>query len=139
VTDDEAPDRNTLARELADLRDEMISVRKELYDAQTTAVQWAQWAEENADKINGPDFNYDKPDNYETMLSEANILQEKLKDYWYDVGYATALRLWTMISSSSTRTARTASATTVTSRSGAVFAYRFVMAAKSEDGQRHPS
>jgi hypothetical protein len=92
VTDDEAPDRNTLARELADLRDEMISVRKELYDAQTTAVQWAQWAEENADKINGPDFNYDKPDNYETMLSEANILQEKLKDYWYDVGYATALR-----------------------------------------------
>ena len=89
---DEIPDRNTLARELADVRDEMTRLRQELNDAQTTAVQWAQWAESNADKLNGENYDYEKPDNYDTMLSEANVLMEKLKDHWYDIGYATALR-----------------------------------------------
>lgn len=80
-------ERNTLARQLADLRDEMDSLREELHDAQNIAAQWSQWAESHADEL-----NTDEQDKYEEMLTDSQILIDKAKDYWYDIGYANALR-----------------------------------------------
>lgn len=92
---EEVPDRNALARQLADARDELTSLRKELEDAWETAAKWSQWVESLANKKAGLVSEVtvvEGTDEYDTMLSEANLLVEKFKDHWYDIGYATALR-----------------------------------------------
>lgn len=88
-------ERNALARQLADLRDEMAGLRQELLDAQQTAVMWSQWAEDTANKANGDITevrNDQGTDAYEDMLTGAQRALEKVKDHWYDVGYAIALK-----------------------------------------------
>jgi len=85
---EDLPDRNALARQLADVRDEMAELRKQLLEAQQTAAMWQQWAEAHADEIS---TSYED-DKYEDMLTAAQHALEKVKDYNYDVGYATALK-----------------------------------------------
>ena len=87
-------ERNDLARQLADIRDQLVDAQAQTLEAWQTSVMWSQWAEDTANKQDGlvTEVRNSDGDSYEGMLSGAQEALEKVKDHWYDIGYATALK-----------------------------------------------
>ena len=77
-------DVNQIARECADLRDELATAKQQLSEARGLAAMWSNWRDAVSVKLDEAGIDEDD-------LPDAEALMQKIKDEVWEQGYATAL------------------------------------------------
>jgi hypothetical protein len=80
-------DRNVLARQCADLRDEIAGLRERVEKAEALAAQWRLWVDGASAQLEEAGVS-----GYNTMLYESESAVDNVMQRSYDDGYREAIR-----------------------------------------------